>query len=65
VLTKFYSVPEVAEALQVHPGTVKNWIYEGRLCAIRAGRQLRVSEESVKKFISSSGTPGGRHEGGK
>jgi excisionase family DNA binding protein len=65
MLTKFYSVPEVAEALQVHPGTVKMWIYDGKLAAIRAGRQLRVSEEAVAQFIANSGTPGGLHEVGK
>jgi excisionase family DNA binding protein len=41
------------------------WIYDGKLAAIRAGRQLRVSEDAVKNFISSSGTPGGRHEVGE
>jgi excisionase family DNA binding protein len=62
VLTKFFSVSEVAEALQVHPGTVKNWIYEGKLLAVKAGKQLRVSEEAVEIFLAYSGTPGGQRE---
>uniref|UniRef100_UPI003D8F50EC helix-turn-helix domain-containing protein n=1 Tax=Gordonia sp. B7-2 TaxID=3420932 RepID=UPI003D8F50EC len=44
----FVSISEVASIYQVHPGTVRRWISEGRIDAQRVGaRLIRLDLESV------------------
>ncbi|WP_157753372.1 helix-turn-helix domain-containing protein [Gordonia sp. 1D] len=44
----FVSISEVASIYQVHPGTVRRWIAEGRIDAQRVGvRLIRLDLESV------------------
>jgi excisionase family DNA binding protein len=51
---KFYRIPEVAEALQVTPQTVRTWIKEGRLKSQRIGRPILVTEKNLKEFLKPS-----------
>lgn len=46
-----YTVPEVARRLQVTGKTVRTWIGERKLTAIRVGREWRIREEDVQAFI--------------
>ena len=41
---KFYTVPEVAEVLQVTPQTVRAYIKQGRLKGQRIGRPILITE---------------------
>ena len=47
----WYSVREVAGRLGVHPETVRRLIHSGRLAAVRDGRALRVSADSVAELL--------------
>jgi excisionase family DNA binding protein len=42
-----YSVEQVAELLSLHVKTVRNYVREGRLKAVRIGKQYRISGEDL------------------
>ncbi|HEX5229576.1 MAG TPA: helix-turn-helix domain-containing protein [Bryobacteraceae bacterium] len=42
-----YSVEQVAELLNLHVKTVRNYVREGRLRAIRIGKQYRISGDDL------------------
>jgi excisionase family DNA binding protein len=46
-----YTVPEVASHLRVTQKTVRTWINERQLTAIRIGREWRIREEDLQEFI--------------
>jgi excisionase family DNA binding protein len=48
-----FTVQEVADQLNVHPDTVRQWIRSGKLEAIDLGGRagFRVSESALQKFI--------------
>ena len=50
------SVAEIASRLNVTPKTVQRWITEKRLPAYQFGREYRIKEEDVEKFVESSKT---------
>jgi excisionase family DNA binding protein len=57
------TVPEVSEELKVHPATIRAWIKDGRLQAVRVGREWRVRRSEVDRALSlttspASATPG-------
>jgi len=53
-----YTVAEVAARLKVHPNSVRRFIKEGRLRAVRLGSghghrvAVRVSEGALQEFLS-------------
>nr|WP_179830046.1 helix-turn-helix domain-containing protein [Nocardiopsis aegyptia] len=49
-----YSVDQVAELLGLHVRTIRNYVREGRLRAVRIGKQYRVSAADLEAF---TGTP--------
>jgi len=49
---KFYRIPEVAEALQVTPQTIRAWIKGGRLKSQRIGRPILITEENLRDFLN-------------
>ncbi len=51
VSDRYYKPEEVAELLQVSRQTVYNWINEGRLQAVKAGRTTRVAREALADFL--------------
>ena len=47
------TVNQIAEKLQVHPATVRGWIREGKLNAVRfGGRNVRVQEDDLNIFLN-------------
>lgn len=44
---ELYSVEQVAELLNLHVKTVRNYVREGRLKAVRIGKQYRISGEDL------------------
>jgi excisionase family DNA binding protein len=47
----FYTVPEVATSLQVTEKTVRAWIRDHKLTAIRVGREWRIREVDIQEFV--------------
>ena len=48
------TVAEVAKRLNVTPKTVTRWIEQGKLPAFRFGKNYRIEEEELNKFIEDS-----------
>jgi len=48
---RFYTVLETADELGITTQTVRKYIKEERLKAIRVGRPLYITEESLKNFL--------------
>ncbi|KUL38865.1 MerR family transcriptional regulator [Streptomyces sp. NRRL F-4489] len=61
---RFYSVEQVAERLGLHVRTVRNYVRDGRLPAVRIGKQYRIAREDLESFtgrpmdVPESGTAG-------
>ena len=45
------TVPQVAEEFQVTAQTIRNWIDQGVLPAVRVGRAFRVRSEDVDELL--------------
>ena len=51
---KFYRIPEVAEALQTTPQTVRKYIKQGKLKAKRIGRPILITENNLREFLEGA-----------
>ncbi|MGG7569136.1 helix-turn-helix domain-containing protein [Streptomyces sirii] len=49
-----YSVEQVAERLGLHVRTVRNYVRDGRLAAVRIGKQYRIAHEDLEAFTGRS-----------
>lgn len=47
---QYYTIQEVADMLKVAYLTVYRWIRSGKLKAIKAGKQYRISKLELDKF---------------
>lgn len=47
---RFYSVEQVAERLGLHVRTIRNYVRDGRLSAVRIGKQYRIAHEDLEAF---------------
>ena len=56
---ELYSVEQVAERLGLHVRTVRNYVRDGRLKAVRIGKQYRIAHADLQAF-----TGGGDPEAG-
>jgi excisionase family DNA binding protein len=54
----FLTAPEVAAKLQVTAQTIRNWIDQGTLPAIRVGRAFRVSPRDVDDLLARTNAAG-------
>jgi excisionase family DNA binding protein len=54
-MEKLYLVKEAADYLRVNPQTVLRWVREGRLQALRSGRQTVFTEKSLRRFLEPVG----------
>src|SRR5947209_1611975 len=51
------TVQQVSEELKIHPATVRVWIRQGRLNAVRAGKGFRLRRSEVDRALGSEATP--------
>jgi excisionase family DNA binding protein len=51
---KFYTIQEIATALNVTPQTIRAWIKRGKLKGQRIGRPILVTEKSLLEFLKPS-----------
>ena len=49
---QYYSIKEVAVMLKVAYLTVYRWIQAGKLKAVKAGKQHRISKDDLTTFLS-------------
>ena len=52
----FKTTHEIAELLKVGEATVRAWIHEGELRAIRIGREFRVAVKDLEAFVNAHAT---------
>ena len=55
----FLTVAEVAEMLKLNQQTVRNWIDQGSLPALRVGRRVRIKRSDFERVLAQSYTAGG------
>jgi excisionase family DNA binding protein len=55
----FLTVAEVAETLKLNQQTVRNWIDQGSLPAIRVGRRVRIKRSDFDRLLEQGYTSGG------
>jgi len=48
---KHYSTEEVSELYNIKPATIRKWIREGKLKAVKLGHLWRIREDDLKEFI--------------
>ncbi|MFD9301452.1 helix-turn-helix domain-containing protein [Streptomyces sp. NPDC060048] len=60
---ELYSVGEVAERLGLHVRTVRNYVRDGRLKAVRIGKQYRITREDFEALTSLPQDTGAGTEG--
>jgi excisionase family DNA binding protein len=53
-MSELYSVEQVADRLGLHVKTVRNYVREGRLKAIRIGKQYRIAGEDLAALTGGS-----------
>lgn len=52
----FFTIQEIAGLLKVSEATVRNWIHQGELRAIRFSREFRVATKDLEFFVASHAT---------
>ncbi|HEX3979143.1 MAG TPA: helix-turn-helix domain-containing protein [Solirubrobacteraceae bacterium] len=63
----YLTVAEVAETLKLNQQTVRNWIDQGSLPALRVGRRVRIKRSDFERILeesySAGSAPPGRRAG--
>jgi excisionase family DNA binding protein len=54
----YLTVAEVAEVLKLNQQTVRNWIDQGSLPALRVGRRVRIKRSDFERILAESYNPG-------
>ena len=49
----FMTTHEIAELLKVSEATVRSWIHEGDLRAVRFGREFRIAFKDLEAFVDA------------
>ena len=57
----FLTVAEVAEILKLNQQTVRNWIDQGSLPALRVGRRVRIRRSDLERLLAN-GYIGASHQ---
>lgn len=55
----FLTVAEVAELLKLNQQTVRNWIDQGSLPALRVGRRVRIRRSELEQMLERGSTAAG------
>jgi excisionase family DNA binding protein len=53
---EYLTVAEVAERLKLNQQTVRNWIDQGSLPAVRVGRRVRVRRSALDSILAAGAT---------
>lgn len=58
---EFLTVAEIAELLKLNQQTLRNWIEQGQLPAVRIGRRVRIRRSDFERLVQQgySGRSGG------
>jgi len=48
-----YNVPQAAQALGVHPMTIRNLVKRGELPAVRVGDRVLIARDALRAFVGS------------
>lgn len=48
---RYYTTADLARILAVRPKTVRTWIEEGELKAIKVGRQWRIAPSELDRLV--------------
>ncbi len=56
---ELYSVEQVAERLGLHVRTVRSYVREGRLKAVRIGKQYRIGQADLEALTGRPAAAGG------
>lgn len=51
---QYYSIEEIAKMLKVAYLTVYRWVQAKKLVALKAGKQYRITDTELKKFIKTN-----------
>ncbi|HWE11400.1 MAG TPA: helix-turn-helix domain-containing protein [Solirubrobacteraceae bacterium] len=51
---EYLTVAEVAETLKLNQQTVRNWIDQGSLPALRVGRRVRIKRSDFERILEQS-----------
>ncbi|RCV47691.1 helix-turn-helix domain-containing protein [Marinitenerispora sediminis] len=62
---RLYSVEQVAEHLGLHVRTVRNYVRDGRLNAVRIGKQYRIAHEDLEAFTGRPVSAPADHPAGR
>src|SRR5947208_6648480 len=54
----FLTVAEVAQTLKLNQQTVRNWIDQGSLPAVRVGRRVRIRRSDFDRLLAENYTAG-------
>jgi excisionase family DNA binding protein len=54
---EYLTVAEVAETLKLNQQTVRNWIDQGSLPALRVGRRVRIKRSDFERILDESYSP--------
>jgi excisionase family DNA binding protein len=57
-MSEWYSLDDVADRLGLHVRTVRGYVRDGRLGAVRIGKQYRVSAADLRALTGGSGRAG-------
>eukprot|EP00820_Chromera_velia_P001636 Cvel_2880.t1-p1 / transcript=Cvel_2880.t1 / gene=Cvel_2880 / organism=Chromera_velia_CCMP2878 / gene_product=hypothetical protein / transcript_product=hypothetical protein / location=Cvel_scaffold113:128838-129050(-) / protein_length=71 / sequence_SO=supercontig / SO=protein_coding / is_pseudo=false len=52
----FMTTHEIAELLKVSEATVRGWIHDEQLRAIKLGREFRVAVRDLEAFVNANAT---------
>src|SRR5438105_3944901 len=59
----FLTVAEVAAMLKLNQQTVRNWIDQGSLPALRVGRRVRIRRSDLERVLAEGSTAAARQKG--
>lgn len=59
-MARLYSPQEVADVLGLHVRTVRGYVRDGRLKAVRIGKQYKIAESDLEEFTGRPVTPPAR-----
>jgi excisionase family DNA binding protein len=60
---QYLTVAEVAELLRLNQQTVRNWIDQGSLPALRVGRRVRIKRSDFERLVSDGYSAGSTPDG--